>query len=213
MRKHSLILLTTILAASPAAAGEDEIVRTLNQSLMIGQAKSVGLEFSVGQLIVEAWDEPKVDVQVILECESRSRRCTEAAKNVKLSTRTGERLHVELAGWPKSSTRGLEARVRAKVPRNLPLKAELGVGQLQISGVEGDLDADLGVGEVTVSMPESAVGSVHVDVGIGDANLRTTRKRYSSSGLLARQIEWDKGTGPATVRVDCGVGEVVVALK
>lgn len=45
---------------------------------------------------------------------------------------------------------------------------------------QGSLQADLGVGELNVTMPESAVGSVRLDTGIGEADLSAGGRRYTS---------------------------------
>jgi hypothetical protein len=213
MKKLILPLAAILLGALPAAA--DDTVRTLNQAFPVNAMNEIDLEFPVGEVIVEAWDEPQVKVEARFECKSfRTQRCTEAAKALRLAaTQRSQRLHVELQGWPKSGDRGLEMKVRVKVPRDLPLNAELGVGALNISGVESDLRADLGVGEVRVEMPQSAVGSVHLDTGVGDANLSAGGKRYQSSGFIAKELSWTRGSGAADVEVDCGVGEIQVELR
>lgn len=213
MKKLILPLAVILLGALPA--GADDVVRTLNQAFPVNAVNGIDLEFPVGEVIVEAWDEPQVKVEAKLECKSlRAQRCTEAAKALRLAaTQKSQRLHVELQGWPKSGDRGLEANVRVKVPRDLPLSAELGVGALSISGVESDLKADLGVGEVRITMLQEAVGSVQLDTGVGEANLSAGDKRYQSSGFIAKELSWTRGSGTAKVEVDCGVGEIKVELR
>jgi hypothetical protein len=48
---------------------------------------------------------------------------------------------------------------------------------------------------------------------VGEASLIAGGRRYESSGLVARELNWNKGTGHAEVEVDCGVGEIAVTLK
>ncbi len=212
MKKLILPLAAILLGALPAAA--DDVVRTLNQAFPVNAATEIDLDFPVGELIVEAWDEPQVKVEARLECDSKSGRCAEAAKALRLTANTSpQRLSVELQGWPKGGTRGLEAHVRVKVPRDLPLTAALSVGEMTISGMESDLDADVGVGEVRVAMQKSAVSSVHLDTGVGEAHLSAGGKRYESSGFIAKELSWTRGTGQADIEVDCGVGEINVELR
>lgn len=214
MKKLILPLAAILVGALPAAAAADDVVRTLNQAFPVNAAGEIDLDFPVGELIVEAWDEAQVKVEARVECESKSGRCAEAAKALRLTASTSsQRLSVELQGWPKGGTRGLEVHARVKVPRDLPLTAALGVGELNISGIEGDLNADVGVGEVRVAMQQSAVGSVHLDTGVGEANLSAGGKRYESSGFIAKELSWTRGAGQADVQVDCGVGEINVELR
>src|SRR6185436_3713400 len=133
MKKLVLLVSAVLLGSLPAAADE----------------AGIHLDFPVGELQVAAASGREVQVQVRLECDSkRQTRCVNAAGAVELTaTTSGDRLHVGLMGWPKTGTRGLEAHVVVSVPRDLPLRAELGVGEMRISGLTSDVDADLGVGE------------------------------------------------------------------
>lgn len=212
MKKLALLVGAALLGSLPAAA--DEVVRTLDRQLSAADVAGIHLDFPVGEVQVDAGTGRQVQVQVRLECDSkRQARCVEAAKGVEiLSSTSGDRLRVGLKGWPKSGTRGLEAHFIVSVPRDLPLNAELGVGEMRISGLENDLDADIGVGEVSVKMAESFVASVNVDTGVGEANLFAQGRRWESSGLVSRELNWREGKGKAAINVDCGVGEAEVRL-
>jgi hypothetical protein len=212
MKKLALLVGAALLGSLPAAA--DEVVRTLDRQLSANGVTGIHLDFPVGEMQVDAATGRQVQVQVKLECDSkRQSRCVEAAKAIEIiSSTSSDRLHVGLKGWPKAGTRGLEAHVVVSVPRDLPLKAELGVGEMRISGLESDLDADIGVGEITVKMPESAVASVNVDTGVGEANLFARGHHWESSGLVSRELNWSEGRGKAAINVDCGVGEAEVRL-
>jgi len=116
--------------------------------------------------------------------------------------------------WPKfSGGRGLHVIAKINVPRDLPLWTDLGVGELNVEGTEGDLTLDLGVGEVNVTLPKEAIRSVNLDTGIGEANLNADGRHYERAGLIARQLNWNEGKGNARVKVDCGVGEIGVSLR
>jgi hypothetical protein len=139
----------------------------------------------------------------------------DAAEALRLVYNTsGDQLRVEVKNWPKlGGSRGLHVRARINVPRDLPLRAELGVGEMNVQGIANDLTVDLGVGEVNITLPKEAIGSVDLDTGIGEASLIAAGRRYESAGLMARELHWDKGTGRAGVKVDCGVGEIDVTLR
>lgn len=202
-----------LLAALPAAADE-VVVRTLERQVSAAEASRIQLDFPVGELKVEVGSGREVEVHVELECDSpRKTRCIEAAKEVELVVSSGKGVSVELKGWPKSGNQGLEGNFRVTVPRDLPLNAELGVGNMTISGLEADLTANLGVGDILVVMPESAVDEVHVDTGVGDANLLAGGERIAGSGFVGKELDWTRGSGKAEVEIDCGVGEARVRLE
>ncbi|HWM90762.1 MAG TPA: hypothetical protein VN493_08355 [Thermoanaerobaculia bacterium] len=210
MRKTVLLVAAALLGSLPLAA--DEVVRSLDRQFPAAEASRIHLDFPVGEVHVEAGAVRAVGVHVELECDSmRTSRCIEAAKKIELVATSGDSLHVELKGWPKAGNRGLEAKLRVTVPRDLPLTAELGVGEMRISGMESDLDADLGVGEVSVVMAASAVSEVHVDTGVGEADLFADGRHWEGSGFIAKELSWTKGK--AEVSVDCGVGEAEVRLE
>jgi hypothetical protein len=220
----------TLLAALPARA--DVILRTLSQQYDAARVEQVHLDFPVGSLEVEGVPGGQVRLEIRLECDSERSRCAEAAKHVRLADPgSSGNLHVRFEGWPKTSLKGLKARVHAQVPRDLPLHAELGVGELdiqrgradwkaevgvgeaKISHEQGDLDVDVGVGEVRIHMPETAVASVSADTGMGEASLRTGTKRYQGTGFLGHEVRWKQGRGGARIQADCGVGEITVQLE
>ncbi|HEX9669225.1 MAG TPA: hypothetical protein VGC93_07040 [Thermoanaerobaculia bacterium] len=214
MRQALFTLLALLVPAAAAAGGERPAVRTLDARFACAGVELVELEFPVGQVIVAAHDGRDLVVKVDLACETRrSRSCQEAAHQVRLVGKVSdERLRVELAHWPRVSGRGLEARAKVQVPRFLALRCDLGVGELKVSGMERDVAIDLGVGEVHVSMPEHAVGRVDLDVGVGEADLSTSHGKQAGKGFIAKELHWRKGKGEAAIKVDCGVGEINVAL-
>ena len=190
----SLALLAALALGQPASA--KEIVRSFRQQIPIGTAIRIHLDFPVGEVKVEAWDSPQVDLDVKITCNEMSNRCEEAAKALRLvHSGSDGQLEIKVKDWPHfGATKGLNVDATLRVPRNLPLRA------------------DLGVGEVHVSLPKEAIGSAAIDTGIGEASLVANGRRYSSGGLITRAIHWDKGLGHARVKVDCGVGEIHVTL-
>lgn len=211
MKKLIPFAAAALLAALPAAA--DDVVRKLDGRFSASDASRISLDFPVGELIVEAGSGREVEVHVDLECDGRRKaRCTEAARKVEIVAGTGNKLNVELKGWPKAGDHGLEGVFRVTVPRDLPLTAELGVGEMRISGLEADLSADLGVGDVSVTMPESAVAEVRLNAGVGDATLSAGGRNIAGKGFVGKELEWSEGSGKAHVKVDCGVGEASVKL-
>jgi hypothetical protein len=212
MRKSILILAAALLWTIPAAA--DETVRTFSKQLPTEDIRTVDLDFPVGEIIVDAWDSQSLQLDVRLECHRDSDSCRNAAQKVRLvySTDDGE-LHVEIKSWPKLSGHGLEAHIHVRVPRELPLDADLGVGEMRLAGFTGDVKANVGVGELILTLPASAVSSVHADTGIGEANLTAAGHHYQSAGLFTKELRWTKGAGASKVSADCGVGEINVRLE
>jgi hypothetical protein len=208
-----IFLAAALLATVPAAA--TEVVRSFHQQLPIGAADRIHLDFPVGEVQVEGWDNRQVDLDVRIACDrENTERCKATAKRLRLVYNTDQgQLEIRIADWPSlGAVRGLHVIATLHVPRSLPLRADLGVGKLTIEGIASDVTADLGVGEVHVTLPKEAIGSAAIDTGIGEASLVAAGRRYSNGGLIVRAIHWDKGLGHARVKVDCGIGEIHVEL-
>jgi predicted small secreted protein len=212
MKKTALLILAVLLWALPATA--KETVRSFRQQIPLGTAGRIHLDFPVGEIRVEGWDNRQVGLDVKIICNELTRRCEEGARALRVVfSREDGQLEVRVADWPHfGAAKGLNVNAVMHVPRNLPLRADLGVGSLTIDGIAADVTADLGVGEVHVNLPKEAIGSAAIDAGIGEASLVAAGRRYSSEGLIVRAIHWDKGQGHSRVKVDCGVGEIHVTL-
>jgi hypothetical protein len=213
MKKTTLILAAALLWVVPA--GAEEVVRSFRQQVSVGTADKIHLDFPVGDLQVDGWDGSKMDLDVKIVCQDESSRCEEAARELRLVyNASGDTLEVRVKDWPRfGAVKGLHVRGAIHVPRQLALRAELGVGEVHIQGTAGDLTVDLGVGEVHVTLPKEAFRTASLDTGVGEASLVAGGRRYSSEGLISRAIHWDKGAGRAGVKVDCGVGEIHVKLE
>jgi hypothetical protein len=214
MKKTALIAVLSLATAATAPAGAKEIVRSFRQQIPMGSASRIHLDFPVGELRVEGWDNRQVDLDVGIACEGGTGRCRKVAQDLRIVYNTDKgQLEIHVKDWPSlGAVRGLNVIATVRVPRNLPLRADLGVGEMTIQGIAGDLTADVGVGEIQATLPKEAVGSARLDAGIGESSLVAFGRRYSSSGLISRKLTWDRGTGHSRVKVDCGVGEIRVTL-
>ena len=103
----------------------------------------VHLEFPVGELRVIPSDEARVRFDLRVRCKGRSDdRCEELANRLVLeSDDTGGTLHLKLEKHPKWHTKGLTVIGELHVPRALAVDVEMGVGELDIEGLDIDADA------------------------------------------------------------------------
>ncbi|HXS81752.1 MAG TPA: hypothetical protein VN896_03455 [Methylomirabilota bacterium] len=175
----------------------------------------VRLEFPVGELKVLATDEPHVRFDLRVRCRRWSdERCAEMADRLILdSDDTGGTLNLKLHKFPHWNNHGMTVIGTLSVPRTLAVDIEMGVGELTISGIEGDLDVQLGVGEADIRALRSRAGHVTVDTGIGDADIHGGGSGTRSRGFIGSHAVWDEGQGRASVRLHVGVGDASVRLE
>lgn len=212
MGKSVLVLAALLLW--PLAGQAEETVRTIDEQFPAEGIPSIKLQFSVGDLVVEAADTHQVQVHLEMTCSSLAkRRCVDLARELRLSSSTaGDQLSIQLEGWPRHRNRSFKMTGRVVVPKHIPLLAWLDVGDLTVNGLENDLTINLDVGDVHVNMSEAAVASADLDSGIGKTSLLAGGRIFKSRGL-GREIRWREGTGRAALRIDCGVGDIAAELR
>ena len=212
MRLALALATLCVLTAAPARA---TVLETEPRTFPVAAHERVRLEFPVGQLKVIPTDEPRVRFALRVRCNGRSdERCAEIADRLVLdSDDEGSTLHLNLHKFPKWNHRGMTVMGELRVPRSLAVKIEMGVGELDIDGIEGDLDVDLGVGEAAIRAPKSHAGHVSVETGIGDANIHGGGSDTESHGFIGSHATWTAGSGRSAVRLHVGVGEGSVRLE
>lgn len=128
-----------------------------------------------------------------------------------------------------SDDRHFEERWTIELPSSLDFDLDLGVGDVEITGLAGSFTADIGVGEIdaeavsgdltieigvgdaTIQASASDYGSVAGSGGVGDARLTVRGEKVSSSGFVGHSAEWT-GEGQRFIEISVGVGDAKVTL-
>lgn len=215
MRK-SVALTTIALALSLATVARAAVLETEPQVFPVGKAQRVHLEFPVGDLRVVPGDGDRVELHLQVRCSrGSSADCNEFANRLVLESRERDGvLHLHLDKFPKFRNNGLSLRGELRVPRQLAVRLEMGVGDLDVTGIEGDLDVDLGVGEAMVTLPKRTTSAVHVKTGVGEATIVGSGTSVQRSGVVGSSTKWvaPEGGGRSSVKLAVGVGEATVRL-
>jgi hypothetical protein len=201
-----------VFTAAPARA---TVLETEPRTFPVAAHERVRLEFPVGELKVVPTDEPRVRFELRVRCSGRSdERCEELANRLVLDNDDeGTTLHLKLHKFHQWSNHGMTVMGELRVPRSLSVKIEMGVGELDIDGIEGDLDVELGVGEAAIRAPRAHAGHVSVETGVGDANIHGGGSDTERHGFIGSHATWDAGSGHSAVRLHVGVGEATVRLE
>ena len=205
------VVLIGVLAAPLAA---DEEVRSWTSSFDVENASSIDFELPVAEANFEGADVDEVTVHLVAECDRRDSTCRKIASEIEVqSRRRGGTLSLELEGWPRHGRKAPDLEIRVVLPRSSDLAIELGVGEINVDGIEGDIDIDSGVGEITVRVAESGVAKVSLDAGVGETSLRPRQAGAVESGFIGHDLRWSDGLGNSTVDIEVGVGEIDVILE
>jgi hypothetical protein len=106
---------------------------------------------------------------------------------------------------PKRGTHGFEITIY--VPRRSNLRVNLGVGDLRVDGVTGNTDAEVGIGDLKVTVPDPHVfRAVAMSVHIGDVDAKAFG--LEPSGFLGKSVEREFNAGSYRLKLHTGIGDV-----
>lgn len=107
--------------------------------------------------------------------------------------------------FPKRRNYNMEVVLR--VPQRSDLKVHMDVGDLKIDGVTGNVEADLGVGDLKVTVPDpKAYRTVSMSVRIGDVNAKAFN--LQPSGFLGKSVDKQLDSGSYRLKLHTGIGDV-----
>jgi len=90
----------------------------------------------------------------------------------------------------------------------------VGIGDVDIFAGDRNLAVRMGIGDLTVHVPEDRVHSVRAATGIGDASLRGALHREGKRRMLiGAKINWAEGQGPIDIALGLRIGDASVVLE
>lgn len=199
---------------APPVAAEGRRVRSLTGDLATTGIDRVEVRLPVASVRIEPSADDRVHVDLEVRCSNDSERCRERADDLALeSSREGATLRVRVNGMEGFGSLSLKLRGRIQVPNGKAIDVNLPVGELQVRDVTGDLDIDVGCGEVGIALREHDVQSVRMGVGVGEATFTVAGRHIEGEGWLGQKVRWSAGAGVSRVAVSLGVGELGVRLN
>jgi hypothetical protein len=178
---------------------------------------------SVGELNVEAWDGPGVEITVTrstYRADTPSNR--DAAKRqldaIKVTTErkipAALSIRTELPHrgfWARVAHRGRDFQVdyRIRVPRDTKLTLRNGTGDVFVNGVAGDIDARTRTGDIVLQLPPA--GQYSFDAHCGFGGVYSDFDGVYHTGHLISERFAQNGTGPAKqVYLRVGIGGIAI---
>ncbi len=217
---------TPMAAACVALLGGCASVPESDEYVAVGDPKSlayiapgtdsVAVDFPAGELLVRGTDSDNLLARLVIRCPADSESCVERASQVSLARHDdgpGVRIAVENA--PVLKMAGAQLDMTVEVPASADVVVDMGFGEMTVEGIAGCLIADLGAGQVSVTGPLTAVQSVWLDAGTGDATLRTPAGLVEGrrSWLVGAEVDWRQGPGSCRMEIDVNAGEIDVRLE
>lgn len=225
MRDRTTVLLVALGALTMLAAASDgkrNVEITSTETLPFEPGGRIRIGNSFGEVKVEGWDRPEVEVTVIRatqreyserdQAEARRkledvkvRVVKESAGKLRIETRFPDR---DLFSRPFRGKTNVNVKYRIKAPANTSLSIDHEVGEVDVSGVKADIEISNHIGEVNVKLPRGQDYRANASVRLGEVNsdlLGTTRRRF-----LSHEFVSDERREGRRLLVRVGIGEINV---
>jgi hypothetical protein len=205
-RKLGVVMAGAALLAM--AGGAERPVQVVTTEAVDYSGGTIRLTSTYGELNVETWDEPRVEVKAT-RTGFRHAKDEEQGKaylnRIKVAVTKSANGDVEVTTQFPGRNRFVRAirglgdfniDYRVKVPRNARLEIRHGVGDVVVTGVAGDIDAAVRSGDIVVQLPGSEkyaidaktkVGTVFSDVEQGGSGHRV-RLRVLVGGISIQRV-------------------------
>jgi hypothetical protein len=198
------LLAVTLLSLCTLASAQDHRPYIQEHSLVSGG--TVVLTLNVG------------DLKILPSGSSHLRLEIQTQRPVDQETMAGWVRRFEVAGdhatidihipkWEENCADDCGSNVTLYVPQPSDLKADLGVGDLSIQGVEGDKDLHTAVGDLRITVAGPAeYGHVETHTRIGDVH-DSLNQKGEPDGFLGKSEDFTLG-GRYHLRASTGIGDV-----
>ena len=211
--RHSLLVLSLLVVLPSVVIGGE--LKEIYASFPIEEQNAIRIDIPVAEVDVIGTAGRTVEVEFTATCK-RDHHCEEVLENLDFESHGSRNtLRVDLVGYPKWGKGRVELEGVVRVPRDMEIEIELGVGDLEVKDLVADLRVELGVGEVNSWVDKKQTRSITLDAGVGEVELygAGTRVEGRRSMLVGSEVHWDEGKGSARVFLEVGVGEISVWME
>ena len=238
MRGHTFLI--TLLGAGCLLAADKPKQPEPTQTIEVTKTQTfdfpanglLRLKHSTGDLTIEAWDQPNVEITTVKTTlnEYPERERATATAELEKVTVTAERHGDELVvttGYPRHRKFPFSAAIKdaaiklspipavafrleyhISVPRSARLAIDHNIGAVNVDGVTGDIEATLVQGEIMLHLPEDAQYNIDAKSNYGNVNSDfpgEERRRWIS------QKAWNGAQPPAhNLKLRVGYGDIVL---
>jgi hypothetical protein len=213
--------LSGLLRAADDVPKQKAVV-TNTEHLDLPSGAVLHLSNSIGQLSIEAWDQPGVELATIksskveLDPKERERAVQELGRVKITSERHGDELVIgsqypkhRVLARPFTGLADFDLEYNIKAPPNTRLVIEHDIGQVFIDGITGDIHATKHMGDVELHLPQDEQYDIDAKVKIGAVNSdypgHEMRKHF-----LGHQFVHEGSQPPHKLYLRVSYGDIVV---
>jgi hypothetical protein len=182
------------------------------------------LQNSIGELTVEGWERPQVEVTVTKSTQEaydqREREnATKELDRVSVKTeRRGDELIIVTAirhrsfpptlPWRRATHIDLEYHIKA--PSNTRLIVNHNTGEVHVDNLSGDIDAKVLGGAITLSLPPEGQYDIDAKSNFGDITSDFSGLKQRRPWKVGHQFVQDTPAAPHKLHLRIGFGDIVI---
>ncbi|MGH9671938.1 MAG: hypothetical protein ACRD44_02060 [Bryobacteraceae bacterium] len=220
MRTASAVL--TAMLILPASAGDrtkHKVEYATTQTIAFDGGGKIRIDDSFGELRVEGWNRPDVELTVKRATNRRYKpedewKARERLRDVRVEvTRSGADLLIRTHFPDRGVTRlfrgktDLDLEYTIRVPARADLSVRHSIGEVVVRNVHGDMSVTNGIGEVSLRLPREKDYQIEARAKIGDVSSDFDGRSRRRS-LLGAEFRRTQGAGAGHVYARVGIGEI-----
>jgi len=221
MRIRLMLSGAVILLLAGSAMADPKVSRDFRVAVAAGSVDRVIVEIGVSELEIRNGEAGSIVAQGKLRREYGSSEDIKKAQAILDQSKieieidgsraiVRRKLGPDADGWRvRNQTQFL---VVVEIPAGLDVEVRQKVGEVTVDGSFGNIDVDLGVGEVKVRTPKKNVREVSARTRIGENRTHTGDRIITREGVLPGTTEFFNDGGTSRLHVAVGVGEIDIEL-
>ncbi len=204
----SLLVISAAFSTLAITSAQADSDRTLSQ-LYAYSGQQVLLDIDVGSVEVFATDEQEIRVEVIVSQTETSWFTLWGSADI-----SGIELDVDQSATKVTLKLNEQDDIKQEwkiyLPRQAAVNLNIGVGNVEVSNMENDIDIDLGVGHAQVKH-NIIYHSTSLESGVGEVSVENLGERVAVERNFVRQAYYnEEQTGFGQLNVNVGVGQIEV---
>lgn len=221
MRIRLMLSGAVILLLAGSAMADPKVSREFRVEALAGSVDRVIVEAGVSELEIRNGQAGSIVAHGVVKREYES---SEDIKEARAILDQSE-IQIEIDGSRAIIRRKLGPdadgwRVRnqtqftiiVEIPVAVDVEVRQRVGEITVDGSFGNIDVDLGVGEVKIRTPKKNVREVSARTRIGENRTHTGDRIITREGVLSGKTEFFNDGGTSRLHVAVGVGEIDIEL-
>ena len=187
-----------------SSAEEIQVTKTEHADLPAGG--TVRFKNSTGELTIEGWDQPGVEITTTVSGKSADVKVSEAREGNDLVITTVFPRHTRFLPRPSVGARDFDLEYVVKVPRNAKLVVDHDAGEIHFDDVTGDIHATLIQGEITLRLPDGQYGiDAKCRIGAVTSDFPGTTKREHLGHTFLQTAQ-----APHSLYLRNGFGDIII---